>query len=156
MNQAARLAWVAALVVSSASGVAWGGPQKAPTAKEQVDFGVKMASRGLWSEALFRFQQASRLDPSNADILNNLAVAHEALGMFDEALEYYRKALELDPSNRGIRGNYSRFVEFYQSFKPAEKTDSPETSEEAQQPPTPEGHSEGGGSEESGGTGDRT
>jgi tetratricopeptide (TPR) repeat protein len=91
---------------------------KGTGAKDQVAFGVAMAQRGLWSEALFRFEQASGLDPRNPSILNNLAVAHEALGLFDQALDLYRQALELDPANRGLKRNYARFVEFYQSFKP--------------------------------------
>lgn len=122
MSYAARIARTVTVVALCAGTVLWAGPRKPPTAKEQVEFGVKMASRGLWSEALFRFRQADRLDPGNPDILNNLAVAHEALGMFEEALESYRKALEVAPSDKGIRRNYSRFVEFYQSFKPPEES----------------------------------
>lgn len=80
-----------------------------------------MARRQLWSEALFRFQQAAKADPSNPRVYNNLAVACEATGQFEKALEYYRKALQMDPDNRDLRGNYSRFVEFYQSFKPPEE-----------------------------------
>jgi tetratricopeptide (TPR) repeat protein len=90
-------------------------------ADAQVDFGVAMARRGLWSEALFRFQQAERLEPNSFRILNNLAVAYEANGMFDRALDYYQRALKIAPSNRELRRNYSRFIEFYQSFKPRDE-----------------------------------
>lgn len=95
--------------------------KKPVTLQDQLEFGVKMAQRGLWSEALFRFRQAERLAPESPSVLNNLAVAHEALGRFEEALEIYRRALELDPDNAGLRRNYARFVEFYQSFKPPEE-----------------------------------
>lgn len=91
---------------------------KPPTAAEQLKFGVDMARRGLWSEALFRFKQADRIEPNNAKILNNLAVAYEATGQFDEALALYRRALESHPSDRELRRNYTRFIEFYQSYKP--------------------------------------
>jgi tetratricopeptide (TPR) repeat protein len=84
----------------------------------QLQFGVDMARRGLWREALFRFLQAERLDPDNPRIYNNLAVAYEATGDFDKALEYYQKALRAAPDNRETRGNYARFVEFYQAFRP--------------------------------------
>jgi Tfp pilus assembly protein PilF len=77
-----------------------------------------MAERGLWSEALFRFERAHRLEPSSFRVLNNLAVAYEANGRFDEALATYRRALAIDPANRDLRRNYARFVEFYQSFRP--------------------------------------
>ncbi len=88
--------------------------------KEQLRFGVKMAERGLWREALFRFRQAQRLDPQNPEVLNNVAVAHEALGLFEQALTLYRQALELDQDNKTLRRNYARFVEFYQAYKPPE------------------------------------
>ena len=84
----------------------------------QVSFGVDMAKRGLWSEALFRFQKADRLKPNDPKTLNNLAVAYEAVGNFEQAMEYYQRALRASPSNRDLKKNYSRFVEFYQGFKP--------------------------------------
>lgn len=90
-------------------------------ADAQVDFGVAMARRGLWSEALFRFRQAERLEPNSFRVLNNLAVASEANGMFDRALDYYQRALKIAPSNRELRRNYSRFIEFYQSFRPRDE-----------------------------------
>jgi len=91
---------------------------KPPTAQEQLKFGVKMAQRGLWSEALFRFKQADRIEPGNPRILNNLAVAYEATGQFEEAQALYRRALELHPGDRELRRNFTRFIEFYQSYRP--------------------------------------
>lgn len=90
------------------------------TVKQQLAFGVDMARRGLWSEALFRFRQAERLEPNNPSVYNNLAVAHEAIGLFEEALELYRKGLEIDPRDKGLRNNYARFIDFYNRFKPTE------------------------------------
>ncbi len=87
-------------------------------AEKQMDFGVDMARRGLWKEALFRFQQADRLTPGNPRILNNIAVSYEALGLFDQALEAYQKALRAGPDDDELRANYSQFAEFYQSFRP--------------------------------------
>lgn len=89
-------------------------------AGSQMQFGVKMAQRGLWDEALFRFQQAQRLDATSATGYNNIAVAQEALGLYEEALESYQKGLRLAPSNPDLKRNYARFVEFYQNFKPDE------------------------------------
>lgn len=114
-------------------------------ARDQVDFGVEMAQRGLWSEALFRFRQAERLQGENTAVLNNLAVTHEALGNFEEALSYYQKALRLEPSNRSLKRNYSRFVEFYQSFKPKEEEASDEAEGEGQAPVTADASAEGEG-----------
>jgi Flp pilus assembly protein TadD len=92
-------------------------------AHKQLSFGVKMAKRGLWSEALFRFRQADKLKPNNAHILNNLAVSMEAVGLFDEALDAYQRGLKAEPGNPDLRQNYARFVEFYQSFKGSDATD---------------------------------
>ncbi|MEM7355228.1 MAG: tetratricopeptide repeat protein [Acidobacteriota bacterium] len=97
------------------------GAKKAPDSRtEQLNFGVKMAQRGLWSEALFRFKQAHRLRPGDSRVLNNMAVAYEALGNFEKALDYYQDAIKSDPTNKDLKRNYSRFVEFYRAFKPAE------------------------------------
>ncbi|MEM9291008.1 MAG: tetratricopeptide repeat protein [Acidobacteriota bacterium] len=100
------------------------------TPDDQLDFGVDMAQRQLWSEALFRFQQASKKDPTNPRIFNNLAVAAEAVGDFEQALEYYREALRLAPSDREIRGNYARFVEFYRAFRPEDPEEGEAEAEE--------------------------
>ncbi len=80
-------------------------------------FGVDMAKRGLWSEAMFRFQAAAKGDPENPRVQSNLGVAYEAQGDFDKALEHYKKALQLAPDNKEIRANYARFVEYYQAYK---------------------------------------
>lgn len=103
----------AALVV-----VSCGSADLSGGAERQLGFGVSMAQRGLWSEALFRFERAHQLDPASFRVLNNLAVAYEANGRFDEALATYRRALALHPDDRNLRRNYARFVEFYQSFRP--------------------------------------
>lgn len=88
-----------------------------------------MARHGLWSEALFRFREAARLDPQNPRILSDIAVAHEALGQFDDALQAYQQALRLAPGDREIKRNYSRFAEFYQSYtKSSEQEPSQESS----------------------------
>ncbi|HJX27831.1 MAG TPA: tetratricopeptide repeat protein [Thermoanaerobaculia bacterium] len=102
----------------TACGGGYGRPEEPGS---QLAFGVDMARRGLWSEALFRFHQAERLDPNNPRVYNNLAVAYEATGDFDKALEYYQRALRASPENRELRANYTRFVEFYQGFKPQEQ-----------------------------------
>jgi tetratricopeptide (TPR) repeat protein len=97
--------------------------QRPPNAKQQIDFGVEMAQRGLWNEALFRFRQAERLSPEEVSVLNNIAVAYEALGQFDEALRSYQRALRVDPNSRELKRNYARFAEFYQAFQASREKD---------------------------------
>lgn len=121
-----RGAWVVALLLAALLLPA--ALAAADSAERQLSFGADMARRGLWKEALFRFQQADRLDPDNPQILNNIAVAYEALGLFDRALETYQKALRLGRQDDKLRANYAKFLEFYQNFRPREED--PETAEE--------------------------
>ena len=127
-----RFGFLSLLVVFAASVEAREKAPKALNTQGQVEFGVDMAQRGLWSEALFRFRQAEKLGDARASVLNNIAVAYEALGQFDQAQTYYKKALDSDPRNAGLKRNYSRFVEFYQSFKP----DQPASPSEEELPAT--------------------
>lgn len=80
-------------------------------AKTQVEFGINVAQRGLWREAIFRWERAVELDPTYAEAYNNLAIAYEHQGMFDKAREAYEKAVELSPDNAMIRQNYELFRE---------------------------------------------
>jgi Tfp pilus assembly protein PilF len=80
-------------------------------AKEQVEFGIKVAETGLWKEAAYRWQKAVELDPTYSAAWNNLAIAYEHQGNFTEAQKAYEKALQLDPKNQMIRQNYDLFKE---------------------------------------------
>jgi Flp pilus assembly protein TadD len=78
---------------------------------KQVDFGLKVAQKGLWQEARFRFERAVELDPKNASAFNDLGVALEQMGEFDKAREAYEKALALKPGDLYIQQNYDLFRE---------------------------------------------
>jgi Flp pilus assembly protein TadD len=80
-------------------------------AKEQVEFGIKVAQNGLWREAQYRWERAVELDPSYAEAWNNLAIAYEQAGRFDDARKSYETAVKLDPKNMMIRQNYDLFKE---------------------------------------------
>ena len=90
-------------------------PEKA--AKEAVEFGIEVARIGLWREAVYRWQKAIELDPSNASARNNLGVAYEQAGQFHLAEEQYKRALGLDSGNIYIRQNYELFREAYEKRK---------------------------------------
>lgn len=90
--------------------------KSALSAREQMRQGVEAAVAGLWQEAAFRFERARALGGESPELLNNLAVAYEALGRYEEALATYKRALELSPHNSRIRRNYARFAEFYASY----------------------------------------
>ena len=117
-----------------------------PTLEKEISFGVKMAQRGLWNEALFRFKRAAEFRPDDAKVLNNLAVAYEAVGQYDNALLAYQEALRADAANQELKRNYSRFIEFYQAFKPEE--DDPLAGLESEQAAEQESVQEGEAAEE--------
>lgn len=137
MRSSATVVCLLAVLVPLAACSGNSQPQPGHQAAAQLSFGVDMARRGLWNEALFRFQQAEKIEPENARIQSNMGVAYEASGQFERALEYYQKALKLAPGDKEIRANYGRFVEFYQSFK-GEKTAKPEEGKVLAPTPTPE------------------
>ena len=91
-------------------------------ASTQLGVGVRAAQQNLWREALFRFQRAVQIDPSDSMAHNNLAVAYEGTGDFDKARAEYVEALRLDRSNQYIQKNYSRFVEFTSKNKKRQRT----------------------------------
>src|SRR3982074_3261662 len=80
-------------------------------AKSQVEFGINVAQRGLWREAIYRWEKATELDPSYAAAYNDLAVAYEHEGQVAKARKGYEKAIELDPNNTQVRQNYELFKE---------------------------------------------
>jgi Tfp pilus assembly protein PilF len=82
-------------------------------AKAQVAFGIDVAQKGLWREAIYRWEKAAEIDPSYAAAYNDLAIGYEQLGRFADARKAYEKALEAEPNNTFIRNNYDQFRENY-------------------------------------------
>jgi Flp pilus assembly protein TadD len=80
-------------------------------AREQVEFGIDVAQKGLWKEALYRWEKAVEIDPTYAAAFNDLAIAYEHEGLFDKARAAYETALKLDPNNTYIRQNLEFFKE---------------------------------------------
>ena len=80
-------------------------------AKSQVEFGINVAQRDLWREAIYRWQKATELDPTYVAAYNDLAIAYEHEGQLDKARKAYEKAMEIDPNNAQVRQNYELFKE---------------------------------------------
>ena len=99
---------VLALAISATLGAA-GNPRS--DAKAQVKFGIDLAQKGLWRDALFFWEKAVEIDPTYAAAFNNLAVAYEHEGLFEKARKAYDTALALAPKNESIRQNYEFFKE---------------------------------------------
>ena len=80
-------------------------------ARRHVEFGIAVAQRGLWREAIFQWERAIKVDPTYASAHNNLAIAYEHEGDLDKARSAYERALELEPNNALIKQNYELFKE---------------------------------------------
>lgn len=96
-------------------------------AKKQVEFGIAVAQRGLWREAIYRWERATQIDPKYAEALNNLAIAYEHEGELDKARVAYEKALELEPDNALIKQNYELFKEINDRTTRKDSQDSQDT-----------------------------
>lgn len=100
-----RLAALLLLVLGAAP--AWAGPRE--DARKQVEFGIAVAQKGLWREAIYRWERAVAIDPTYAQAFNNLAIGYEHEGRLEQARQAYEKALAIEPSNLFIRQNFDLF-----------------------------------------------
>lgn len=91
----------------------WALPARAQRedARQQVEFGIEVAQKGLWKEAVYRWERATQLDPTYAQAFNNLAIGYEQLGQMDKAQAAYDRARALAPDNIYIRQNLELFRE---------------------------------------------
>ena len=103
------LATSLALALAAPAGLAFADTRS--DAKAQVDFGISVAPRGLWREAIYRWERAVEIDPTYAAAFNDLAVAYEHEGQLDKARQAYDKALAIEPNNPQIKQNYELFKE---------------------------------------------
>jgi Tfp pilus assembly protein PilF len=101
----------AVLLVTALSGVAYADARS--DAKAQVEFGISVAAKGLWKEAIYRWERATQIDPTYGAAFNNLAVAYEHEGLLEKAGEAYERALKLEPNNAMVRQNFELFKEIH-------------------------------------------
>ena len=129
-----RLALVTALAI--VSGTTWPadardrGRSGGRRAREEMRFAGEMAEKGLWREALYRWKKVLAVRPDDPRLLNNIAVAEEALGRIEDARRDYRRALELGGARiEPIRTNADLF------FSRLEAADDGEDHGPAEPPP---------------------
>jgi tetratricopeptide (TPR) repeat protein len=91
--------------------------------EQTLKFAADMAEQGNWREAQYRWGQVAAKDPSNASVVNNLAVAAEATGRLDEALDLYARALTLSGGDDRIRLNEARARRLREEIRRAEGQD---------------------------------
>jgi len=61
--------------------------------------GISLYERGEYAAAVETINKALNLNPTNAELLNNLAICHLELGNLDKATQTIHRALNLDPKN---------------------------------------------------------
>ena len=52
------------------------------------------------------FQQATEIDPNDAEAFNNWGVALKGLGKIEESIDKYKKTLSIDPKNAKVYYNW--------------------------------------------------
>lgn len=107
--------WFAGALLVLAAGCASSGSVSSQVERE-LELGTDAARRGYWQEALMRFENANAVSPRNPRILNNLAVAYEAVARYEEARATYEAGLALAPGDRNLTRNYNFFKDFFASY----------------------------------------
>ena len=70
------------------------------------NLGYKRASEGKYKEALTAFQESYKMNPTNIDVLLNLANCYGMLGEIDKSIEFNNKIISLKPDEeRAYRNN---------------------------------------------------
>ncbi len=133
--------WAAVAVLVLAAGCASSGSTSATVGRE-LEQGTDAARRGYWQEALMRFENANTISPRNPRILNNLAVAYEAVGRYGEARTIYEEGLSIAPGDRNLTRNFNLFKDFYASYA---KRPEPEKTEDEAATPAGGNHDAAGG-----------
>jgi Tfp pilus assembly protein PilF len=116
-----RIVLLVVVVLASSAGISFGqgsddsrtSAQARDAARAQVEFGILVAQKGLWNEAVYRWERAIEIDPRYAAPHNNLGVAYEQQALAEKARQAYERALSLDPENSLIRENFDRFKELH-------------------------------------------
>jgi hypothetical protein len=77
-----------------------------------MQFAGEMARKGNWREARYRWEQVLPERPDDAHVLNNLAVAHEALGDPTGARSLYEKAVRASAGDAVASENLASLARF--------------------------------------------
>jgi tetratricopeptide (TPR) repeat protein len=79
--------------------------QRPETAAAWLARGLRSAQLGFPDKAAADFEEASWLEPDNADIQFNLGTAYLSMGMFEQALVNLDRAIDLRPDMSDAIGN---------------------------------------------------
>lgn len=80
-------------------------PPPPPPGAAELDRGRNLFNAGQYLDALAAFQQAERLRPNDANILDWLAECSRRAGRHSEAIEYGRRVLQINPRDGRAAGD---------------------------------------------------
>jgi len=83
----------------------------------ETDFANDLALKGLWQEALFRWQKIIKKGADSPMLRNNIAIAYERMGKFKKAEIEYKEALKMAPGNIRIQSNYAKLKKIMNRVK---------------------------------------
>jgi len=79
------------------------GLKQVPASVElHTNLGILLLKRQNYQEAIVELEAARNLNPKNAQVMHNLAIAQQLCGQLDAAMASYRAALALDARNPEI------------------------------------------------------
>ena len=81
-------------------------PQRVERSATRTTLGTAYLSEGNPSDAIATLEEATKLNPRNADAWEKLALAYYAKSASDKAEKAFAKAIRLDPTKAEIRNNY--------------------------------------------------
>ena len=95
------------IILFSSLWIGCAGNQGATRKKVQAlhDLGGGLVQQGDLRTGLGKLLEASKLDPENADILHELALAYRDLGEYDLSLQHFEKVLAIRPMFSQARNN---------------------------------------------------
>jgi len=100
---------------------------------KDLEFASEMVRQGLWREALFRWERVLAQRPDDPHLLNNVAVAREALGDREGARQAYERALART-TERQVEDNFIYFRRGDPAPEPAVPGDTPQPPAEGPAP----------------------
>jgi tetratricopeptide (TPR) repeat protein len=104
-------------------------PPQDLTASQDLALGVLLSSAGAYEQAIPRFKEALRLDPTNDSATANLALAYKSVGKTSAAIDLIRATIKERPSGAlynmlgGLDEESGEYMEAVQSFQRAVELD---------------------------------
>lgn len=87
-----------------------------------INLGFQFLYKNDIKTAMYRFNQAYVLDPTNTDIYWGFGAIYMSLGQYEKAKEQYEEGLKITPNNTHILTDYGTYFMWqYSALKPTDK-----------------------------------